>query len=78
MMDPMQAARIVLDGIRHNDLFIVSHPQFRPGVAQRFDAYLESMVTDPPQPAGNPAIYLRTPIYAEEVAHRRTTRQRKI
>ena len=78
MMDPLQAARIVLDGIRHNDLFIVSHPQFRPGVAQRFDAYLESMVTDPPQPAGNPAMYLRTPVYAQEVAHRRATRQRKI
>ncbi len=78
MMDPMQAARIVLDGIRHNDLFIISHPQFRPGVAQRFDAYLESMVTDPPQRVGNPARFMRTPIYAEEVAHRRATRKRKV
>jgi NAD(P)-dependent dehydrogenase (short-subunit alcohol dehydrogenase family) len=77
MMDPMEAARIVLDGIRHNDLFIMSHPEFRPGAETRFNAVLESMVTDrPPPPNWNPATANRTPIYAQEIEHRRATRKR--
>jgi NAD(P)-dependent dehydrogenase (short-subunit alcohol dehydrogenase family) len=72
MMDPMVAARIVLDGIRHNDLFIMSHPEFRANAQVRFNAYLESMVTDRPQAPE------RTPIYAQEVAHRRATRNRSL
>jgi NAD(P)-dependent dehydrogenase (short-subunit alcohol dehydrogenase family) len=79
LMDPMDAARIVLDGIRHNDLFIMSHPEFRPGAETRFNAVLESMITDrPPPPNWNPAAANRTPIYAQEVAHRRATRTRKL
>jgi len=78
MMDPLQAARIVLDGIRHNDLFIMSHPMFRPGVEQRFNAYLESMSDQPLPPNFNAAAVIRTPIYAEEIAHRRATRPRKV
>ena len=79
LMDPLEAARIVLDGIRHNDLFIMSHPEYRPGAAQRFDAVLESMVTNrPPPPNFDPATAVRTPVYAQEVAHRRATRARKI
>jgi NAD(P)-dependent dehydrogenase (short-subunit alcohol dehydrogenase family) len=77
LMDPMDAGRIVLDGIRHNDLFIFSHPEFRPGVEMRFNSVLESMITEkPPPPNFNPAAALRTPIYSQEIAHRRATRKR--
>jgi hypothetical protein len=31
-MDPMVAARYVLDGILRNDLFIVAEPEYRAGV----------------------------------------------
>jgi len=75
MMDPLEAGRSVLDGIRHNDLFIFSHPEFRPGVEMRFNSVLESMLTPPP-PNFNPAAALRTPIYSQEIAHRRATRRR--
>jgi NAD(P)-dependent dehydrogenase (short-subunit alcohol dehydrogenase family) len=75
MMDPIDAARVVLDGIRNNDLFIFSHPEFRPGVQVRCDAILESMDTSnlPFTRGGN---FLRTPIYAQEIVHRRARRKK--
>jgi len=42
-MDPLEAARIVLAGIRNNDLFILSHPEFGPGLQERMDALLASV-----------------------------------
>jgi hypothetical protein len=74
--------RVVIDGILHNDLFIVLQPEWRPGVEARANALLESMTPVQPMPesiASAPADrYLRTPIYAQEVAHRRATRRRTI
>jgi NAD(P)-dependent dehydrogenase (short-subunit alcohol dehydrogenase family) len=77
--DPVVVGRFVLDGILNNDLFIVLQPEYRPGVEARCNALLESMVPFTPIPEslrnGN---YLRTPIYAQEIAHRRATRKRTI
>lgn len=77
--DPLVVGRFVLDGILHNDLYIVLQPEWRPGVEARANALLESMVPFTPMPehmrTGN---YLRTPIYAQEIAHRRATRNRTI
>lgn len=42
-MDPLEAARIVLAGIRNNDLFILSHPEFGPGLQERMDALMASV-----------------------------------
>ena len=42
-MDPMEAARIVLAGIRNNDLFILSHPEFGPGLQERMEALMASV-----------------------------------
>jgi NAD(P)-dependent dehydrogenase (short-subunit alcohol dehydrogenase family) len=42
-MDPMEAAQIVLAGIRNNDLFILSHPEFGPGLQERADALMASV-----------------------------------
>jgi NAD(P)-dependent dehydrogenase (short-subunit alcohol dehydrogenase family) len=78
-MDPVVAARFVLDGILHNDLFIVAEPEYRAGVEARCNALLESMVPFKPLPAeltrGN--VY-RSPIYLQEVAHRKATQTRDI
>ena len=42
-MDPLEAGRIVLDGIRQNDLWIFSHPEFRDGLHERMGALLASV-----------------------------------
>jgi NAD(P)-dependent dehydrogenase (short-subunit alcohol dehydrogenase family) len=78
-MDPVVAARFVLNGILNNDLYIVAEPEYRAGVEARCNALLESMMPFKPLPAelqrGN--VY-RTPIYLQEVAHRKATQIRDI
>jgi hypothetical protein len=77
--DPLVVGRFVLDGILHNDLFIVLQPEYRQGVEARCNALLGSMVPFKPMPpemmAGN---YLRTPIYIQEIGHRTVTQKRDI
>jgi NAD(P)-dependent dehydrogenase (short-subunit alcohol dehydrogenase family) len=77
--DPLVVARLLLDGILRNDLFIVAQPEYRAGVEARCNALLESMVAVKPLPEemyrGN--VY-RTPIYLQEIAHRRATKNRDI
>ncbi len=78
-MDPVVAARFVLDGILNNDLYIVAEPEYRAGVEARCNALLESMVPFKPLPQellhGN--VY-RTQIYLQEIAHRKATQTRDI
>jgi NAD(P)-dependent dehydrogenase (short-subunit alcohol dehydrogenase family) len=78
-MDPLVAARFVLDGILHNDLYIVAEPEYRAGVEARCNALLESMNPFKPLPAAlyNNGVY-RSPIYVQEIAHRRATQTRDI
>ena len=77
--DPLVVGRFVLDGILHNDLYIVLQPEYRPGVEARCRALLESMVPFKPlTEAMQQGNLLRTPIFAQEIAHRRATRQRDI
>lgn len=77
--DPMVIARLLLDGILHNDLYIVAQPEYRAGVEARCNALLESMVAYKPLP---PELYkgnvYRTPIFQQEIAHRKATRKRNI
>jgi NAD(P)-dependent dehydrogenase (short-subunit alcohol dehydrogenase family) len=77
--DPVVVARLLLDGILHNDLFIVAQPEYRAGVEARCDALLDSMVAykalPPEMLRGN--VY-RTPIYQQEIAHRKATQTRDI
>jgi NAD(P)-dependent dehydrogenase (short-subunit alcohol dehydrogenase family) len=80
--DPVVVGRVVIDGILNNDLFIVLQPEWRPGVEARANALIESMVPHLPMPesmtTGAADRYLRTPIYAQEIAHRKATRKRTI
>lgn len=77
--DPLVVARFVLNGILNNDLYIVAQPEYRVGVEARCNALLESMVPFKPLPPellrGN--VY-RTPIYQQEIAHRKATQIRDI
>ncbi len=78
-MDPMVAARFVLNGVLNNDLFIVAEPEYRLGVEARCNALLESMVPFKPLPAALMGDHLyRTPIYRQEIAHRKATQTREI
>jgi NAD(P)-dependent dehydrogenase (short-subunit alcohol dehydrogenase family) len=80
--DPVVVGRVVIDGILNNDLFIVLQPEWRPGVEARANALIESMVPHQPMPesmtTGAADRYLRTPIYSQEIAHRKATRKRSI
>jgi hypothetical protein len=71
-MDPLEAGERVLNGVINNDLFIFTHPEFKPGMKERFDAILAS-VPDEAFPAGRAqaeARVLTAPPYAPEIAHR--------
>jgi NAD(P)-dependent dehydrogenase (short-subunit alcohol dehydrogenase family) len=71
-MDPLEAGERVLNGMRNNDLFILSHPEFRAGMAERFNSILLSC-PDEAFPAGRLPSEIRTRhtgIYPREVVHR--------
>jgi NAD(P)-dependent dehydrogenase (short-subunit alcohol dehydrogenase family) len=79
--DPLAVGRLVVDGILNNDMWIFPAPEYRIGVEARGQAMAESMVPFTPMPEHIAAArnsYLRTPIYVQEIAHRRTTRKRNI
>jgi hypothetical protein len=77
--DPVVVGRVVLDGILHNDLFIVLQPGWAPGVEARMNALLESMTPIQPMPDSlKGRDYSRTPIYVQEIAHRKATQKRTI
>jgi NAD(P)-dependent dehydrogenase (short-subunit alcohol dehydrogenase family) len=78
-MDPMEAGERVLNGVIHNDLFILTHPEYMPGTQKRFDAMLVSEPQDdtPPNPdrvRGETRV-LTCGIYRREIAHRQEKRK---
>jgi NAD(P)-dependent dehydrogenase (short-subunit alcohol dehydrogenase family) len=79
--DPLTVGRLVVNGIINNDMWIFPAPEYLPGVEARTLAITESMVPFTPMPASIAAgkdRYYRTPIYVQEVAHRRATKRRNI
>jgi len=79
--DPLTVGRLVVNGIINNDMWIYPAPEYRVGVEARGMAMTESMVDFSPMPehiAAGRDRYYRTPIYVQEVAHRRATRKRNI
>lgn len=77
MMDPLEAGERVLNGVKNNDLFIFTHPEFKPGMKERFDAILASEPTDgfPEARAKAQARVLTAPPYAPEIVHRSQPRK---
>ncbi|HUN26704.1 MAG TPA: SDR family NAD(P)-dependent oxidoreductase [Steroidobacteraceae bacterium] len=79
-MDPLEAGERVLNGVIHNDLFIITHPEYMPGTHQRFLAMLVSEPVDevPPPPEARvkgEAPVLHCGIYPREIVHRRKRRK---
>jgi NAD(P)-dependent dehydrogenase (short-subunit alcohol dehydrogenase family) len=68
-MDPLEAGRQVLAGVRRNDLYILSHPEFEPVVRQRVTLLLASFSRKPVPRDRRLATETITPdIYAAELA----------
>ena len=77
MMDPLEAGERVLNGVRNNDLFILTHPEFKPGMQERFDAILASVPPEafPEARAKAQTRVLTAAPYAPEIAHRKQPRK---
>ncbi len=57
-MDPEEVGERVLRGIHRGDLFIMSHPEFKDGLAARNNALLRSIPQDPPNQARTDVVKL--------------------
>jgi NAD(P)-dependent dehydrogenase (short-subunit alcohol dehydrogenase family) len=77
MMDPLEAGERVLNGVVNNDMFIFTHPEFKPGMKERFDAILASVPQDgfPEARARAQARVLTAAPYAPEIPHRTAPRK---
>jgi NADP-dependent 3-hydroxy acid dehydrogenase YdfG len=79
MMDPLEAGERVMNGVVNNDLFILSHPEFKAGMQERFDAIMASTPSiETPIPAARIAYEARVTrcgIYEREIAHRQVKRK---
>ena len=47
-MDPLEAGERILRGIRRNDMFIMTHPEFKDGIIARNEALLRAVPDEPP------------------------------
>lgn len=76
-MDPLEAGERVMNGVIHNDLFIITHPEYMPGTQQRFDAMLASEPDEkwPEARARGETRVLHCGIYRREIEHRRKKRK---
>lgn len=78
-MDPLEAGWRVMNGIVNNDLFILSHPEFKPGMAERFEAIMASTppieAPIPPRRIQFEQGVIRCGIYPREIAHRKVRRK---
>jgi len=72
-MDPLEAGHQVLNGIRNNDLYIFSNPEYEQVVRDRNDALLASIAGQksvPPKVRADLACAMRNVIYADQVRRR--------
>ncbi len=71
-MDPLECGRRVLRGILRNDLYIFTHPEFRGGAEERFQAMLASFPDEPPNEelAAEISFLLSNPIFREVLDRR--------
>ncbi len=71
-MDPIEAAEYVLAGIRRNDLYIFSHPEFKPMAQERSALLLDSFSKKPvPRDRAYVSGFLRPDIYEAEAAKKK-------
>jgi NAD(P)-dependent dehydrogenase (short-subunit alcohol dehydrogenase family) len=78
-MDPLEAGERVLNGVVNNDLFILSHPEFKDGIAERalaIDLSTPKVETPIPQARIDSEVrVMRCGIYKREIEHRAQKRK---
>ena len=75
-MDPLEAGRRVLDGVRRNDLHILTHAEFDAPVRERAEALLAAFpATKAPTARAATSRRFMTDLYARERTHREKTRE---
>jgi NAD(P)-dependent dehydrogenase (short-subunit alcohol dehydrogenase family) len=69
-MDARECGERVLKGIRRNDLYILTHPEFKEGAAEHFQAILDSFPDEPPNRAlvKEFGFIMRSPMFAKATA----------
>jgi hypothetical protein len=69
-MDPIECGERILRGIRRNDLYIFTHPEFKEGAAEHFEAMLAAFPDEPINTERADAIrfLLSNPIFKQELA----------
>jgi NAD(P)-dependent dehydrogenase (short-subunit alcohol dehydrogenase family) len=76
-MDPLEAGRQVLEGVRRNDLYILSHSEFAPAIKQRSRLIAASFSKEPVPTARRLATATFTPaIYGDELAKKAPSAKR--
>jgi NAD(P)-dependent dehydrogenase (short-subunit alcohol dehydrogenase family) len=72
-MDPVECGERILRGIRRNDLYIFTHPEFKEGTAEHFEAMLAAFPDEPVNTERANAIrfLLSNPIFKEELGKQR-------
>jgi NAD(P)-dependent dehydrogenase (short-subunit alcohol dehydrogenase family) len=77
-MDPLEAAEYVLAGIQRNDLYILSHPEFKEMARERVRLLLDSFSTRPvPALRRIVSAGLKPDIYLAELAKKKATASRR-
>lgn len=72
-MDPVECGERILAGIRRNDLYILTHREFKEGTAQHYEALLASFPDEPVDiaRADNIRYLLGNPVFAQELEKKR-------
>jgi NAD(P)-dependent dehydrogenase (short-subunit alcohol dehydrogenase family) len=72
-MDPIECGERILRGIRRNDLYIFTHPEFKEGIADHFEAMLAAFPNEPINTERANAIrfLLSNPMFREELNKKR-------
>jgi hypothetical protein len=74
-MDPFEAGQFVLCGIRNNDLYILSHPEYEQGICDRYEALIASIPRGLPLQESRAAVeQLRNNTYIAERERKRVGR----
>jgi len=73
MLDPMEAGELVLKGVLHNDLYIISHSEYESAIGERAEALLASLPENREVGAERAQIarVASTTMYAREAARRK-------
>ena len=77
-MSPIEVGERVLAGMKRNDLWILTHPEYRGGAQERFDAILESFPVEgpvPPERIQAEAMVIRNPLFPAERERRLARRK---